>query len=214
MGCGTEERLIAACLGTDDIAPRLILADWWEERGDERAELIRLVCDTRKGLHETPVRDRVNELNEKMPAWNHCLADLRRRCDAPYIAAIDVGWPRCDACADGMTIYATTGPHALSATLPCSACHGTGRIGKLWRECPDCKGKGYGDLIGYIEPRCDRCNGYGVLLEVLIEYPPSPAYVWKFEWVESPLAPYYRWLKVIYDHRSEQVRRGDLKGIL
>jgi uncharacterized protein (TIGR02996 family) len=47
-----------------DNAPRLVYADWLEEQGDERAEYIRLMCESRR------IHSRLAEMQPRMdPAW-------------------------------------------------------------------------------------------------------------------------------------------------
>jgi uncharacterized protein (TIGR02996 family) len=79
MGIGSEEKAfmdeIAA--SPDDDAPRLVFADWLEERGDPRAELIRLQCEMPK-LEDYKARRalqvRVDELlKENYPRWSRPL---------------------------------------------------------------------------------------------------------------------------------------------
>ena len=44
----TDDAFLAAILATpDDDSPRLIYADWLEERGDPRGELLRVECRLR-----------------------------------------------------------------------------------------------------------------------------------------------------------------------
>ncbi len=74
----TEAALLAAVLDDyDDDAPRLILADWWEENGqDERAEFVRVQCR----LAEL-YREMVGEEDCEHPHCSACneVRPLRRR---------------------------------------------------------------------------------------------------------------------------------------
>ena len=226
-----EEQLITACLGNDDIEPRLRLADCYEERGDERAELIRLVREQQQGY--------------LAPEWDaekrkHCecrsctrfrrIEELRCLCDKPFLAAIDAAWPKCKACDSTLLIQKPhlVGIHNLVGT--CVFCNYTGRVGELCRKCPNCT-NGYIPIgrflpAGGFDHTCERCDGYGVLLEM--DCPacfergsslmPNQEDVCDQcegdDFVGSPLAPFWRHLVVTFDPRAEQVRRGDLKGIL
>src|SRR5689334_11806572 len=74
--------LQAICDNPDDDAPRLVYADWLEERGDAaRAEFIRVQCRMAHlppdDPHQRGLRDRVQELlrahgdawREELPGW-------------------------------------------------------------------------------------------------------------------------------------------------
>lgn len=52
---------------------RLVLADWWDEAGDARAELVRLVCEVQaSGYADSPAWERLKYLAWGMEAdwWN------------------------------------------------------------------------------------------------------------------------------------------------
>jgi uncharacterized protein (TIGR02996 family) len=68
----------------DDDAPRLVFADWLEERGDPRGEFIRLQCALAKGQVPATLkklRHREQSLLQKYAkAWAKSYAGIAQRC--------------------------------------------------------------------------------------------------------------------------------------
>src|SRR4051794_26810457 len=84
----------------EDDAPRLVYADWLEERGDAaRAEFIRVQCQ-RAGMDEEDprqvgllIRERAL-LKEHSRRWVGRLSDFTQHCEfrRGFVEQIDIGW--------------------------------------------------------------------------------------------------------------------------
>jgi uncharacterized protein (TIGR02996 family) len=78
--CDAEEPFLRAILAApDDEAPRLIYADWLEERGDLRGEYLRLACALASLTEDDPRFDgfviRLRELHSQIdPQWRSTVA--------------------------------------------------------------------------------------------------------------------------------------------
>src|SRR5262245_19528354 len=73
-----EPFLRALLLNPEDHTTRSVYADWLEERGDERAEYLRLERD----LAALPAGD------DNVPAWGRRLAELRARIEPAWLARV------------------------------------------------------------------------------------------------------------------------------
>lgn len=208
----TTDPLRQAALA-DGIEDRLTYADWLEERGDPLGEIIRRVCSIR--IHE---HDRMGEGDgcaDCQMHWGYLETKLIPAVLAPLLATIAETYrnlPRCSHC-DGNRVQE-------NPIGECTECDGWGRIGKLWRSCPEC------DATDEVHD-CTRCSGYGVLLEIECRnsrshpQPPDPTnlrlhcvFCDGAGYIPSPLVELWEVLALTFDPCADQVRRGDVAAIL
>ncbi|WP_439625976.1 TIGR02996 domain-containing protein [Gemmata sp.] len=125
--------LAAICAAPDDDTPRLVYADWLQERGDEaRAEFIRVQCElARAGGCHWPGEPTVgsapwNPAREGLRRREYTLLDRRRELRGPAWGELATEWPR-RARADGPE----SAERRPRATLR------RGFIDEVWVEAPD-----------------------------------------------------------------------------
>ena len=154
------------------IAERLVYADWLEERGDPLGELLRLACEYVQERDSRPHPFGSDKCSYCIMKHDRVLLRMPAIL-APLLADVKAAWPVCHKCDQswGPTYNSPRWRKSL-----CRYCQSTGRIGNLWRECPECKD---GKRSKWQEPifhdkhvyhgieisKCTRCEGTGVLLE-------------------------------------------------
>ena len=162
-----HDALLAAVLADpEDDAPRLVLADWFEENGqEERGEFVRVQCriaeyerqaggDPRRKfgwpVHYETLRHRERELWRNGCVEWFCVEWFEHLKDTPVCVALTEG-DACDKPTHGLPVRGFIGE--LRTTLagflggPCSHCRGRGSNAipsdwQDWSQCKQCKGTG------------------------------------------------------------------------
>lgn len=157
--------LLKLALSSDSIEHRLAYADWLEPRGNPLGELIRLACAHRIECDplshcvleaKTDCRYKSDVPCGSCPGTNKCRAVvLRAELLSQMLSAVEKIWPACVEC-KGTGIEASNPNHYY-----CKPCHGVGRVGQLYRDCPKCKGAG-----SYLGVLCTTCDSFGQLLDM------------------------------------------------